>query len=642
MRLLLVAMLLASTILAQPANVKRLPPPGIAIPDNERVSLEETVELLRKKEREFQASESSKTFKSLEPDAEIYLKALAYAVKYDEFHRTNEFAVARKLGAEGVKRFEALARGEAPWTNATGLVVRGYRSRIDGSVQPYGLVVPTGYRHGEGKPHRLDIWLHGRDETLTDLKFINERGSKVGEFAPEGAFVLHPYGRYCNAFKFAGEVDVFEALDAVIKAYAIDTNRIVMRGFSMGGAGAWHLAAHHPGKWVAASPGAGFAETAEYLRVDPAKVSPWERALWQWYDATDYAANLFNFPVVAYSGELDKQRQAADVMEKAMGKEGLPLIHLIGPKTEHRYEPETKKTVAAIVDTIARVGNPEFPREVRFTTRTLRYNQADWVRILGLENHWERADAQARIAGDEIRVDLTNIASFAIDPRGANWKPARVVINGKAIPVSAPHGELVFSKKKGQWVEGALEGLRKKPGLQGPIDDAFMDSFVYVTPGGQGFFPETAKWITEEMERAKREWRGQFRGDVVTVSDTEITDEQIRNSNLILWGDPASNQILKRLASKLPIQWNAEKVEVNGRTLDSRAHVPLLIFPNPLNPEKYVVLNSGFTFRGYGSNADQTPKLPDYAVLNVTKPEPFKVGIAAAGFFDEEWRLPAK
>ena len=35
-----------------------------------------------------------------------------------------------------------LAAGKAPWTTATGLVVRGYRSKIDGSVQPYGLVVP--------------------------------------------------------------------------------------------------------------------------------------------------------------------------------------------------------------------------------------------------------------------------------------------------------------------------------------------------------------------------------------------------------------------------------------------------------------------------------------------------------------------
>jgi hypothetical protein len=42
-------------------------------------------------------------------------------------------------------------------------------------------------------------------------------------------------GRYCNASKLAGEVDLFEALDAVKRQYQIDENRIVIRGFSMGG-----------------------------------------------------------------------------------------------------------------------------------------------------------------------------------------------------------------------------------------------------------------------------------------------------------------------------------------------------------------------------------------------------------------------
>ena len=50
--------------------------------------------------------------------------------------------------------------------------------------------------------------------------------------------------------------------------------------------------------------------------------------------------------------------------------------------------------------------------------------------------------------------------------------------------------------------------------------------------------------------------------------------------------------------------------------------MPILIFPNPLNPERYVVLNSGFTFREYDylNNARQVPKLPDWAVVDVTTP----------------------
>src|SRR5262249_59515253 len=107
-----------------------------------------------------------------------------------------------------------------------------------------------------------------------EIAFINDRQTKTGEFAPSNTFVLHPYGRYCNAYKFAGEVDVFEALENVEKHYPIDTNRISVRGFSMGGAATWHIAAHHAGLWAVAAPGAGFAETEEYLKLNRADV-PW-------------------------------------------------------------------------------------------------------------------------------------------------------------------------------------------------------------------------------------------------------------------------------------------------------------------------------------------------------------------------------
>jgi poly(3-hydroxybutyrate) depolymerase len=99
--------------------------------------------------------------------------------------------------------------------------------------------------------------------------------------------VLHLYGRYCNASKFAGEVDFFEALEAVKRNYPIDENRIVDRGFSMGGASVWHFAVHYPSLWAAASPGAGFAESAQYLKIKiTGDAAPpwWEQTLWHYYD----------------------------------------------------------------------------------------------------------------------------------------------------------------------------------------------------------------------------------------------------------------------------------------------------------------------------------------------------------------------
>jgi len=140
-------------------------------------------------------------------------------------------------------------------------------------------------------------------------------------------------------------------------------------------------------------------------------------------------------------------------------------------------------------------------------------------------------------------------------------------------------------------------------------------------------------------------WRRQFRGDARVKEDAAISDADIAGSNLVLWGDPSSNQVLAKIAAKLPVRWDAEGVHVNGKTYDAAHHVPVLIYPNPLNPKRYVVLNSGFTFREYDylNNARQVAKLPDFAVIDVNVPATSRTpgGIVTAGFFDEHWALPA-
>ena len=70
-------------------------------------------------------------------------------------------------------------------------------------------------------------------------------------------------------------------------------------------------------------------------------------------------------------------------------------------------------------------------------------------------------------------------------------------------------------------------------------------------------------------------------------------------------------------------------------------HAPVLVFPNPLNPKRYVVINSGFTFHDPSSNARQSPKLPDWAVVDITKPgtRALPLSVKAQGFFDESWKV---
>jgi hypothetical protein len=123
----------------------------------------------------------TRSWPDLLPDVEVYHKAVDWALKYNEVHKLTELKAAQEIIAEGKQRAEQLKNGQHPWTTQKGLVVRGYRSKIDGSVQPYGMVIPESY---SGSPSRLDAWCHGRGETLSELGFIDQRRKQTGQIAP--------------------------------------------------------------------------------------------------------------------------------------------------------------------------------------------------------------------------------------------------------------------------------------------------------------------------------------------------------------------------------------------------------------------------------------------------------------------------
>jgi hypothetical protein len=76
-----------------------------------------------------------------------------------------------------------------------------------------------------------------------------------------------------------------------------------------------------------------------------------------------------------------------------------------------------------------------------------------------------------------------------------------------------------------------------------------------------------------------------------------------------------------------------------GKTYPPSEDYPAMIYPNPLNPAKYVVLNTGLTIEDRGYNGDYgTPLWGDYAIVKV-KPGAAVPEMLTAGLFDEHWQL---
>ncbi len=654
------------------AQVRPIPPPGIEI---DKATL---AELLDESQRVREAASQLNLDAQSQALIEVIPRAVEMTVEQNMFYNDKEPDQARKLLEIARGRVQAASAGklgaellglnaQAP-ADKPQLVIGGYRSRIDGSYQPYGLVVPAGWKADSQQPLRLDVWLHGRGEKSSEVAFLFQRLNQVGEFSPPQTLVLHPYGRYCNAFKFAGEIDVLEAIESVKRLFPVDEERIAMRGFSMGGAGCWQLAVHYPQLWAAANPGAGFSETLEFLRVfqkENFKPTDYQRKLLHWYDCPDWTNNLRHVPTVAYSGEIDNQKQAADVMAAAYKLRGMHLPHIIGANTAHKILAESKPLIQQQLDAALDKGRTQYPKTIDLTTYMLRYHELGWLSIEGLDQHWEEAVVHAELDEQSIAIQTRNISRLklhfpATEQLVDTNKVLQLRVDAQPLLVAptATKGDWtlwLLKNARGTWrvsnsSEIAPGDLAKRPGLTGPIDDAFMDSFLFVPPtdinsaepDSAGSNSVESNWYVKEYKHATQEWRRHFRGDVIVRGETELTAEEIASHHLILFGTPATNPLIAKVLPKLPIEWTDKVLKVAGVEYDVTQHAPILIYPNPLNPERYIVLNSGFTFRefAYLNNARQIAMLPDWAVVNVTAGANFvdPGNVVAAGFFDESWK----
>jgi predicted esterase len=602
-------------------------------------------------------------------EVEIYQKAVTWMVRHNEFYQKEASAWMMEALDRGLLRAAQLAQGEWPWfTQAGSAVIHTYRSRIDGSIQPYAVTFPEEYGKDPRKQWRVDVVLHGRDTGLTEVKFLHQHSGD--QPAPKGRdFVqLDIYGRGNNAYRWAGEIDVLEAIDHFLatertynRANLLDPARMVLRGFSMGGAGTWHLGLHQPDRWCVLGPGAGFTTTHGYVKGLSDKLPPYQEACLSIYDAVDYAENAADVPVVAYAGSEDPQLQAARNIETRLKQLGLSMTLLVAPGLKHEFPPDWRAKAEKEYAKFVAKGRPEYPKRVRFVTYTMRYSLCHWVEILGLEQHYQQARVDAEQTETGYKIKTKNIRSLHLAmPVGATREPVAVAIDGQTIeakPYLTSNGglNLYMEKRRDGWavvlperlLTDRVRRMQKVPNLQGPIDDAFMDSFLCVRGTGNAWHQATAKCAEANLKRFQDEWNKYFRGELAVKDDSEVTPDDIANHSLILFGDPASNSLIAQVLEGLPLEWTKEKIALAGKTVSAANHVPVLIYPSPLNTGRYVVLNSGHTFHAAdfkGTNALLYPRLGDYALLKpaATKEDPAAAQVVTAGLFDDFWRIPKK
>jgi len=539
---------------------------------------------------------------------------------------------------------------------------------MDGSVQPYAITLPEGY--DPAKPARLYVWMHGRQNNTTESEFIfSQQTFRPGNVpvADQGQIQLDLFGRINSAgWHWAGEADVFEAIAAVRKRFNIDDKRILLRGFSMGGEGAWHIALHYPDRFAAAEIGAGTWSR----RSQTPGLPPYQYATLKiWENMEEWAVNAFNLPLAGHDGDTDTQipslpgpppgapnrgqlesslRARAQLEKEGFPAEGdpdflrmkgTPAIFLISQNTGHGTSPLVRQRLDAFLKEWGDKGQTS-PEHIRFVTWTTRYNRDYWISVDGLDKHYERADVDAQRSGGGAAYEIKtrNVSRLVLN----ETEHAREIkIDGQTLKVKAAP-EITLQKTAAAWKvdkNGLQSGLHKTHALQGPIDDAFLDPFLLVRPTGTPWNDAVNQQALRSMTRFDRLWAKYFRGHPFVKDAKDVTDADMAKYHVVLFGDPGSNRVMARLLAKLPVKWTKDTVSLGSQTFPANESFPALIYPNPANPSKYVVLNTGLTIVDREYNGDYgLPQWGDYAIVKVKEGSEVP-DLVVAGLFDENWQL---
>lgn len=618
--------------------------------ETERQDLERRTQALREQVAALQKGHANEQSVA---DIAVCTKAAEWILRHNEWFKPDYKNKTAKTLEIGEQRAAELKNGNADWLQKPGGVVLGYVSQVDESVQPYALTFPEGYSPQGSKRWPVYVVLHGRNGNLTEASFIAEFNSKK---PPKADYIqLDVYGRGNNAYRWAGETDVVEALEDARRRIRIDERRIVLWGFSMGGAGAWHLGLHHPDRWAAAGAGAGFVDYYRYQKKTD-KLPPYQDKTLAIYDSVNYAMNAANVPFVTYGGDQDAQLLASQTMLEAADPLGVEIESIVGKDIGHKFTPEAEAAFQAFLAEHRNEGRPlpSQRKEIRFTTSTLKYNRCGWATIEAMDEMYAPATIEARVDDEGVAVVTTN--NVAILRLGRDVAD-EVEIDGDRLPMrDAADGLLpdVWYVREGDgWrvlnYDDSREAIanpekHKRHNLQGPIDDAFMQSFIVVRPTGTPWSAAHQKYVGWSLARFEREFDKWMRGKVRIVMPSDVTPEMIESNNLVLFGDPGSNELIAKVLPELPLEWTKETLNVAGKSYDPNSHAAVLVYPNPLNPHRYVVLNSGHTFHAdafEGTNALLFPRLGDIAVLKTTEDAKsgFKEETAWAGLFGVDWEL---
>jgi acetyl esterase/lipase len=535
-------------------------------------------------------------------------------------------------------RAEAIAGAVGDAAKATQLVMqeRAYIARADGSAQPYWVFLPQNYTPDKKWP--LVVFLHGYSPEISKIKpWIP--GPETWQTATSRGFILAvPYGRRNSDFVGIGEDDTLAVTDDVAAHYSTDPARTFLLGTSMGGYGAHAIGMHRPDRFAAYAAMCGRTDFYLWFHLQREDVAPWKRILYDADNPRSLEINAFQLPIFMQHGVQDNivPIEHSRLFYADLKKRGYPAyFREIEDGTHYIYFEYSTFEVA--LDWLKKFQKAAAPRRVQYATGALRTNSSYWVSIEGFENYEEPAIIDAEIKnGNVISVQTENVTRFELRPPQQFLKanqPITLVVDGlmqaEKFSGSVP---LRWAGEKNKSYK-----YRKSPRRVGPIKECYRDPFLLVYGTLQNGDDEI------QARRFLSEWDDYADGQPPIKADTDVSEEDKKKFNLVLFGVRESNLILKEIAADLPLELTSGGYRVadreysgEGKTLGLQ-----LCYPSPFSEKRMIVVQSGLFWGSALPVNHKLDLLPEFIVFDDTVDESDQTNHAlVAGFFDDNWQLP--
>jgi hypothetical protein len=220
------------------------------------------------------------------------------------------------------------------------------------------------------------------------------------------------------------------------------------------------------------------------------------------------------------------------------------------------------------------------PKRVLYTIESLHNPRAYWVKIDGREDENLLATVDASVEGQTIFVKTRNVEAYSLDiaqsPACPN-QPVEIIENGKSLGFVTSR---IFTKKPTAYTTSAYV---KNCRLCGPVSDAFREPYAVVYGKSPG---------NEEFSKTLKDVATLLANGGLCFDDANVPGQLTDSHNLILVGTPESNVWLSKICKYLPVQIKDNYLVADGGPYKGRDIGFILIYPNPINPEKYVVVFS--------------------------------------------------